>query len=110
MSRAHLVFATAFLMTAAVLFDPVLATATPKGPIKTVFVILMENHDWSEIQGNSLAPFTPGCVLIRPPKQWLLRKRSAEFIPPVVKSARRKRNEFHAPGGSVEMRPSLPQR
>src|SRR5438094_2365841 len=44
MSRAHLVFATAFLMTAAVLFDPVLAAATPKGPIKTVFVILMENH------------------------------------------------------------------
>jgi len=33
-------------------------TDTATGPaIKTVFIILMENHDWSSIKGNSTAPY-----------------------------------------------------
>src|SRR5260370_8850469 len=27
------------------------------GPISTVFVIVMENHDWSQIKDNPLAPY-----------------------------------------------------
>ena len=45
--------------------------ATPSSPvqvtvsnhIKTVFVILMENHDWSEIKGSALAPYINGTLL-----------------------------------------------
>jgi hypothetical protein len=36
------------------------ATATPSGSahaIKTVFVIVMENHDWSQIKGSASAPY-----------------------------------------------------
>lgn len=34
------------------------------GPhIKTVFIILMENHDWSEIAGNSQAPYINGTLV-----------------------------------------------
>jgi hypothetical protein len=31
--------------------------------IKTVFVITMENHDWSEIKGNASAPYINGTLL-----------------------------------------------
>ena len=31
--------------------------------IKTVFIILMENHNWSQIQGSSSAPYINGTLL-----------------------------------------------
>lgn len=33
------------------------AAATPKHAIRTVFIILMENHDWSAIKGSPQAPY-----------------------------------------------------
>src|SRR5258708_2466828 len=33
------------------------------GPISTVFVIVMENHDWSQIKDNPLAPYINGTLL-----------------------------------------------
>lgn len=35
----------------------VTATQAAPGSIKTVFLIVMENHDWSSIQGNPSAPY-----------------------------------------------------
>jgi hypothetical protein len=35
----------------------VTATQSAPGSIKTVFLIVMENHDWSSIQGNPSAPY-----------------------------------------------------
>src|SRR6476646_7523023 len=32
------------------------ASAQPTGPIRNVFVIVMENHDWADIKGNPAAP------------------------------------------------------
>ena len=33
------------------------ARATPAGKIQTVFIVMMENHSWSEIQNNPSAPY-----------------------------------------------------
>lgn len=33
--------------------------------IQTVFVIIMENHDWAEIEGNSTAPYINTILLPR---------------------------------------------
>ncbi len=35
----------------------------PVSTFKTVFVIVMENHDWSEIQNNNLAPYINDTIL-----------------------------------------------
>src|SRR2546426_11929983 len=51
----------------------------------------------TKIEDFRPAPQASGCILSLPPQRRLLRKRSAEFIPPVVESAHRKRNEFRAP-------------
>src|SRR5881394_673161 len=44
-----------------------LFAAAPAGAqlsnVKTVFVILMENHNWSEIKGSSSAPYTNNTLL-----------------------------------------------
>jgi phospholipase C len=37
--------------------SPVAAMVTPAGKIKTVFIIMMENHNWSDIQNNPSAPY-----------------------------------------------------
>jgi hypothetical protein len=39
------------------------ATVTSDHAIKTVFVIVMENHDWSSIRGNPSAPYINGTLL-----------------------------------------------
>jgi hypothetical protein len=44
-------------VTPNVVVSPVVATATPAGKIKTVFIIMMENHNWSDIQNNPSAPY-----------------------------------------------------
>ena len=33
------------------------------GVLKTVFVVMMENHDWSSIKGNASAPYINGTLL-----------------------------------------------
>ena len=49
------------MMTAAVLCAGVAAssaqTVTPWSNLQTVFIIVLENHDWSEIKGNPSAPY-----------------------------------------------------
>src|SRR5579884_1575180 len=41
-----------------------LSTAMPSGHhIKTVFLIVMENHNWSDIAGSSHAPYINGTLL-----------------------------------------------
>jgi phosphatidylinositol-3-phosphatase len=37
--------------------NPTEAKTTPAGKIKTVFIIMMENHNWSDIQNNPSAPY-----------------------------------------------------
>ncbi len=37
--------------------------AQPSGPIRTVFVILMENHTWADVGGNPAAPYINGTLL-----------------------------------------------
>src|SRR5258708_28626471 len=37
--------------------------AGPLPCVKTVFIILMENHDWSEIKGNPAAPYINDTLL-----------------------------------------------
>jgi hypothetical protein len=32
-------------------------------PVQTVFVIVLENHDWSDFKGNTNAPFLNGTLL-----------------------------------------------
>src|SRR5437867_12835282 len=48
-------------VSAALLFGAVAAssaqTATPWSNLQTVFVIVLENHNWSEIKGNPSAPY-----------------------------------------------------
>ncbi len=39
------------------------ASTGAKSKIKTVFVIVMENHDWASIQGSSSAPYINGKLL-----------------------------------------------
>jgi len=39
------------------------ATLTVTTSIKTVFIILMENHNWSQIKGNASAPYINGTLL-----------------------------------------------
>jgi hypothetical protein len=39
------------------------STATSGGSIKTVFLILMENHNWSSIKGSALAPYINNTLL-----------------------------------------------
>ncbi len=49
-----------------VLVALVMAAAAPAEnlpPIQTVFVIVLENHDWSSIEGNNDAPFINGTLL-----------------------------------------------
>lgn len=36
---------------------PDAGTPTPTGAIKTVFLIVMENHDWSQVKGSASAPY-----------------------------------------------------
>jgi phospholipase C len=38
-------------------------TPTTGGKIQTVFVIVMENHSWSDIKGNASAPYINGTLL-----------------------------------------------
>jgi hypothetical protein len=38
-------------------------TTRPSGAIRTVFLILLENHDWSSIKGSSSAPYINGTLL-----------------------------------------------
>ncbi len=40
-----------------------LAAATPTPGISTVFIILMENHNWSAIKGNARAPYINNTLL-----------------------------------------------
>jgi hypothetical protein len=50
----------------AVLMLPILAAVAHAGdlpPMQTVFVILLENHDWSDFKGSSNAPFINGTLL-----------------------------------------------
>src|SRR5690242_18198282 len=44
---------------------PLGASATMPNGISTVFLIVMENHDWSTIKGSSSAPYLNG-LLTRP--------------------------------------------
>jgi hypothetical protein len=37
--------------------SPVVASATPASQIKTVFIIMMENHNWSDIKNNPSAAY-----------------------------------------------------
>src|SRR5437016_454668 len=37
--------------------------ASPMPPIQTVFIILMENHNWSAIKGSALAPYINNTLL-----------------------------------------------
>lgn len=37
--------------------------ASPSHAIRTVFIMMMENHDWSSFKGNSLAPYLNGTLL-----------------------------------------------
>jgi hypothetical protein len=39
------------------------AFATPLPPIQTVFVIVLENHDWNDIVGNTNAPYMNNTLL-----------------------------------------------
>ncbi|MBV8910208.1 MAG: hypothetical protein JOZ89_05565 [Gammaproteobacteria bacterium] len=39
------------------------ATLTVSASIRTVFIILMENHNWSQIKGNASAPYINGTLL-----------------------------------------------
>ena len=61
-----------------------LLAAAPAGAqlasVKTVFVILMENHNWSEIKGSSSAPYTNNTLLplASHAEQYLIRP---EFTP-----------------------------
>ena len=48
--------ATAALLLAAVA-GPSAQTTTPWSNLQTVFVIVLENHNWSEIKGNPSAPY-----------------------------------------------------
>ena len=48
-------------MSATVIADS--ATARASHNIKNVFVIVMENHDWSDIKGNASAPYINGTLL-----------------------------------------------
>src|SRR5262245_31881293 len=45
------------LCGALVVFGLAHASATPTGPIQTVFLILMENKSWAEIKGHPQAPY-----------------------------------------------------
>jgi phosphatidylinositol-3-phosphatase len=47
----------AFVVAAWVAATPGLRAQPAAGPIKTVFVIMFENHDWSEIVGSAAAPY-----------------------------------------------------
>lgn len=58
-SKARVPFILLFLLL--ILAIPSLAGNLP--PIQTVFVILMENHDWSEIQGSPSAPYINNTLL-----------------------------------------------
>jgi phosphatidylinositol-3-phosphatase len=49
--------------TGARLGSPGVPTATRR--IDHVFVIVMENHDWSEIKGNASAPYINGTLLVQ---------------------------------------------
>ena len=39
------------------------STGTTASHVKTIFLILMENHNWSDIKGSSSAPFINGTLL-----------------------------------------------
>lgn len=39
------------------------AAATASQPVKTVFLVVMENHDWSSIAGSPSAPYINGTLL-----------------------------------------------
>jgi hypothetical protein len=39
------------------------APEASNGPIKTVFLILMENHNWTDIKGSTSAPYINGTLL-----------------------------------------------
>jgi hypothetical protein len=43
--------------------SPVQVTVTKAGGIRTVFLILMENHNWSSIKGSASAPYMNGTLL-----------------------------------------------
>ncbi len=43
------------ILAASIMVSATYATALP--PIKTVFVILLENHNWADIKGSSSAPY-----------------------------------------------------
>ena len=53
----------ALLAISAVLFSVSTARATNVPPVQTVFIIVLENHDWSEFKGNANAPFLNGTLL-----------------------------------------------
>src|SRR3979490_352756 len=44
---------------------PLTAADPPWSNIQTVFIILLENHDWSEIKGNPSAPYINTVLLPR---------------------------------------------
>lgn len=58
--------AAAFICLACLSASSAIPTAQAAGPwsgIQTVFVIVLENHDWSDIKGNSTAPYINNVLL-----------------------------------------------
>ena len=49
--------------TAPVTVQPTASAVVPGKAIKTVFLILMENHDWSQIKNSPSAPYINGTLL-----------------------------------------------
>jgi hypothetical protein len=43
--------------------NPALPSRVPPGHIKTVFLILMENHNWDDIRGSPMAPYINNTLL-----------------------------------------------
>ena len=60
--------------------DSIASKTSTTSAIKTVFVIVMENHDWSQIQGNGSAPYINHKLL--PMSSYALNYRSPQGLHP----------------------------
>ena len=60
--RRRSVLVSAVAITLAAAFHYPTATAQAGNPIQTVFVIIFENHNWSEILNNTAAPYINGLL------------------------------------------------
>jgi len=52
------------VVLAALILSSVVHAANPP-PVQTVFVILLENHNWSSYKGSVDAPYLNGTLLLR---------------------------------------------